>query len=325
MGSQKMKLALLTSGGDAPGMNAAIRAVVRMGIARGFEVVGIQAGYNGLLAEQFQIMGPRDVSNIIQRGGTILKTSRSPEFNTAAGVRKAAAILERHQIQGLVIIGGDGSFRGGEDLAKVWKGQIIGVPGTIDNDLFGTDFTIGFDTAVETALEAIDKIRDTAESHERFFLVEVMGRHSGFIALSVAIASGAEEVILPERKSDIRAICKRLCEGERRGKTSSIIVVAEGCDGGAIHVAEELKRLSRHQYRVAILGYLQRGGAPATGDRILASKLGAYAVEMFAEGKSRVMVGEVGGKLVCTPLRDTFRKKKRLNPDLLRIHKPLSA
>lgn len=322
----KKKIAVLTSGGDAPGMNAAVRAVVRVGIARGLEVIGIRRGYQGLLADDLVPLGPRDVSNIIQRGGTILKTSRSAEFVTPAGQQKAKTILERHAIAGLILIGGDGTFRGGTDLGKIWAGQVIGVPGTIDNDACGSDFTIGYDTAVNTAMEAIDKIRDTADSHERIFLVEVMGRHSGFIALSTGACGGAEEILVPERPFDVEAICQRLLDGRKKGKTSSILVVAEGDEtGGAVKLAQQLQSLSKHEFRVVILGYLQRGGSPTAADRLLATKLGAYAVELFLEGKTGVMVGEVSGRLCATPLRETWEKKKPLDTFLLSVQPYLSA
>jgi len=321
----KRKIAVLTSGGDAPGMNAAVRAVVRVGIARGLEVIGIRRGYQGLLAEDLAPLGPRDVSNIIQRGGTILKTSRSAEFATPAGQQKAKIILERHGIDGLILIGGDGTFRGGTDLGKIWPGLIIGVPGTIDNDVSGSDFTIGYDTAVNTAMEAIDKIRDTADSHERIFLVEVMGRHSGFIALSVGACGGAEEILVPERPFEVEAICRRLLEGRKQGKTSSIVVVAEGDEtGGAVKLAQQLQSLSKHEFRVVILGYLQRGGSPTAADRLLATKLGAYAVELFLDGTTGVMAGEVGGQLRTTPLRETWERKKPLDSYLLSVHPQLS-
>jgi 6-phosphofructokinase 1 len=322
----KKKIALLTSGGDAPGMNAAIRSVVRVGIARGLEVIGIRRGYQGLLEDNLALLGPRDVSNIIQRGGTILKTSRSAEFVTPAGQQKAKAILESHGIDGLILIGGDGTFRGGADLGKIWPGRIIGVPGTIDNDVYGSDFTIGYDTAVNTATEAIDKIRDTADSHDRFFLVEVMGRHSGFIALSVGVSGGAEEVLVPERPFDVQAICQRLNEGRKQGKTSSIIVVAEGDEtGGAVKLAQQLQPLSTHEFRVVILGYLQRGGSPTAADRLLATKLGAYAVDAFLQGATGVMAGEIGGTLCLTPLRETWERKKSLDAYLFSVHPQLST
>lgn len=320
------RLALLTSGGDAPGMNAAIRSVVRVGISRGLEIIGIRRGYHGLLRGEFWTMGPRDVSNIIQRGGTILHTSRCEEFKSAAGLQRAKEMLEQNQISGLILIGGDGTFRGGEELGRIWSGRIIGVPGTIDNDVFGTDFTIGYDTALNTAMEAIDKIRDTADSHERFFIVEVMGRHNGFIGLGVGIGTGAEEILVPERPFDVRAICQRLCAGRTRGKTSSILVVAEGSEpGGAFKLAEELKQLSKNEYRVVILGHLQRGGSPTAADRILAAKLGAYSVDVFQQGGTGVMAGELSGRLSTTPLRETFGHKKALDEFLLRIHAELSV
>lgn len=319
------KLGVLTSGGDAPGMNAAIRAVVRVGIARGVEIIGVLRGYQGLLEDQFRPMGLRDVSNTIQRGGTILHTSRCAEFQTDAGVRRAAENLRRHGLDGLALIGGDGTFRGAVDLAEHWPGQLIGLPGTIDNDLWGTDHTIGYDTALNTAMEAIDKVRDTAESHERFFLIEVMGRHSGFIALHVGISSGGEEILVPERPFRVAEICDRLGTAKARGKTSSIIVVAEGNEtGGAFTLAEELKRHSKNEYRVVVLGHLQRGGAPTAADRLLGTKLGGYAVDLFLEGRTGVMAGEVGGQLVATPFRETFERKKPLDDYLLRLHRDLS-
>lgn len=315
------KLALLTSGGDAPGMNATIRSVVRVGLGHELEIVGIRHGYRGLLLNDFLPLGLRNVSNIIQRGGTMLKTSRSEEFRTPAGIEQAIRVLDHRGIDGLVLIGGDGTFRGGEALKQEWKGQIIGVPGTIDNDLWGTDFTIGYDTAVNTGLDAIDKIRDTADAHERFFLVEVMGRNSGFIALEVGIGSGAEEIVMPERTFDAREICTRLCDARERGKTSCIVVVAEGgATGGALKVAEELRRLSQIEYRVVILGHLQRGGNPTARDRVLATKLGAFAVEAFLDGSNGVMVGEINGQFRATPLPETWKNKKPLDPFLLKIH-----
>ncbi len=302
-------------------MNAAVRSVVRVGLGHELEIIGIRHGYRGLLLNDFLPLGLRDVSNIIQRGGTMLKTSRSEEFRAPAGIEQAVRVLDQHGIDGLIIIGGDGSFRGGEALRQEWKGQVIGVPGTIDNDLWGTDFTIGYDTAVNTALDAIDKIRDTADAHERFFLVEVMGRNSGFIALEVGIGSGAEEIVMPERAFNAREVCARLCDARERGKTSCIVVVAEGREtGGAIKVAEELRRLSQIEYRVVILGHLQRGGNPTAKDRVLATKLGAYAVEVFLEGANGVMAGEINGRLRTTPLPETWENKKPLDPFLLKIH-----
>lgn len=324
--SQNKRLAVLTSGGDAPGMNAAIRAIVRVGCAHGLEIIGVRRGYRGLLAADFLRLNPRDVSNIIQRGGTILKTTRCPEFASPESLKVAAKILEQHEIAGLIVIGGDGTLRGANDLAKFWKGIVIGLPGTIDNDLYGTDCTIGFDTALLTALEAIDKIRDTADAHERFFLVEVMGRHSGFIALHVGIAAGAEGIVLPERPLNVQGLCHKLCAAREQGKTSSIIVVAEGKKtGGAFKLAEDLRQLSQNEYRVVILGHLQRGGTPTTADRLLATKLGAYAVGLFGQETSGVLAGEVRGQLCTTPLEEAVSRKKNPDEFLLNIHPLLST
>jgi 6-phosphofructokinase 1 len=315
-------LGLMTSGGDAPGMNAAIRSVVRVALGHGFRVLGFKRGYAGILHEQFQEMDARSVSNIVQRGGTILKTARSAEFLTLKGQKNAARNLQKLGVNALVLIGGDGTFRGALDLAKLWRGQLIGIPGTIDNDLAGTDFTLGFDTAVNTAVGAIDKVRDTADAHERFFLVEVMGRHSGQLALTVGMAGGAEEILIPETPPNIRAVCERLCAGRRRGKTSSIIVVAEGVEGGALGVAKQLKKLSRNEYRVCILGHIQRGGSPTAADRCLATRLGASAVKAILDGASGKMVGEVGGRSALIPFRFAVKGKRRaasLQPRMMRF------
>jgi 6-phosphofructokinase 1 len=314
------RIAVLTSGGDAPGMNAAIRAVVRVACYHGIEVFGVMRGYQGLIGDEFVKLSPREVSNVIQRGGTILKTSRSREFETAQGLRKAAENLEANGIDGLIVIGGDGTYRGAIDLARYWDGGIIGVPGTIDNDLYGTDDTIGYYTAVNTALEAIDKIRDTADAHERFFLVEVMGRHAGFIALDVGISGGAEEVLVPETKTKLKDVCDHLCAGKAKGKASSIIVVAEGDEeGNAFQIAEKLKTMSGNEYRVVVLGHLQRGGSPTAADRILATELGAFAVEQLMKGRSGVAVGTVNHELVTVSLKDCVSKKKKLNGYLLKL------
>lgn len=318
-------IGLMTSGGDAPGMNAAIRAVVRVAVGHGFRVLGFHRGYEGVLQEQFEEMDARSVSNIVHRGGTILKTARSREFLTLKGQRRAALNLDQQKVDGLVLIGGDGTFRGAMDLGEVWEGKVVGVPGTIDNDLVGTDFTLGFDTAVNTAVQAIDKVRDTADAHERFFLIEVMGRHSGHIALAVGFATGAEEILIPEKPVNIRAICQRLCAGRRRGKTSSIIVVAEGAvKGGAYRIADQLKQLSKNEYRVCILGHIQRGGSPTAADRLLGTKLGGYAVDLFARGQTGVMAGEAGGELAATPLRRAVQHTKKLDDYLLKLHTKLS-
>jgi 6-phosphofructokinase 1 len=320
------KIAVFTSGGDAPGMNAAIRSIVRVGVEEGYAVMGIQGGYQGLIDGDLIHLGPRTVSNILQRGGTVIRTSRSEEFKTAAGREKARAVLEEHNIEALMAIGGDGTFHGAVALSKIWKGKIIGIPGTIDNDLYGTDFTIGYDTAVNTALECIDKIRDTAEAHERMFLIEVMGRHAGFIALESGVAGGAEEILLPEYPCNLKEVSERLHERKRKGKTSALIVVAEGCsEGNAYQVAEKLKRMEHGDYRIVVLGYIQRGGTPSSRDRVLATKLGAYAVEVASKGISGVMVGEVAGELVTTPLPDTWEKKKGLDQMLLALAPKLAT
>jgi len=315
-----MRVAILTSGGDAPGMNAAIRSAVRSAKNLNWSVFGIKRGYRGLIYGELDEMGSRSVSNIIQHGGTILRTSRCKEFETDEGLQQAKRTLEAYGIQALIIIGGDGSFHGAVALAKIWDGQIVGLPGTIDNDLFGTDYTIGYDTAVNTAVEAIDKIRDTAEAQERFFLIEVMGREAGFIALEAGLSSGAEEIMVPEIHSELGEVHKRLMQGKQRGKTSSILVVAEGNhEGNAYEIGNKLKNLCGSDYRVVVLGHIQRGGSPTARDRILATKLGAYAVDVLAEGKTGVMVGEVKGELTTIPLEQTWQTKKPLDPYLLRL------
>jgi 6-phosphofructokinase 1 len=294
------RIGVLTSGGDAPGMNAAIRAVVRTTIALGCESVGIQRGYSGLLEGLIHPMSPSSVANIIQRGGTVLRTSRCPEFQTKTGRKKAIELLKRHGVDALVVIGGDGSFRGAHLLHQEAGIPVMGVPGTIDNDIPGTDDTIGFDTAVNTAIESIDKIRDTASSHDRIFLVEVMGRHSGMIALHTGIGGGAESIIVPEVKSTIESICENIDRGARRGKTSSIIVVAEGCQfGGATPLAEALEKRG-YSAKLAILGHTQRGGSPSAHDRVLASTLGAVAVQALLNGQKQGMIGADGNEVVLT-------------------------
>ena len=308
------KIGVLTSGGDAPGMNAAIRSVVRRAMEAGLQMVGIYGGYRGLIQNDVKELNSRSVGNIIQRGGTILKTARSDEFRKDEGLVLAKQTLEYNRIQGLVLIGGDGTYRGGVELSKVWDGAVIGVPGTIDNDLYGTDETIGYDTAVNTALDAIDRVRDTADAHERFFLIEVMGRHAGFIALDVAISGGAEEVLLPEVEEDLDKIGRHLHEAHKMGKTSSIIIVAEGEQhGNATEIAEKLRKISDCDYRVVVLGHIQRGGSPTARDRVLAAKLGAFAVESLLEGKKNVAVGELKGERSTIPLEEAITKKKPLD------------
>ena len=320
MPTESRRIGVLTSGGDAPGMNAAIRSVVRVACGRGWTVLGFRRGLTGLIEGDFVELAPRAVANILQHGGTMLKTARSEAFRTETGRERARATLEASGVSGLVAIGGDGTFRGVHELARIWGGSIVGVPATIDNDVFGSDETIGFDTALNTALDAIDRIRDTASSHERIFIVEVMGRHSGFIALAVGTAGGAEEIFVPEAVTDLNQCCQRLVEANRRGKAMSILVVAEGeHEGDAFAIAEKVKVRTGFETRVTVLGHIQRGGPPTARDRILATKLGAYAVDMIAEGKSDVMVGEVRGDLIATPLEESGLRKKPLDPFLLKL------
>lgn len=295
------RIAVMTSGGDAPGMNACIRAVVRSALYHGLEVYGIRRGFAGLLREEIEPMTSLSVGGIINRGGTILRTARSEEFKTPEGVRKGAEILSRYGIEGLVIIGGDGSMRGGVELSRISNVRIMGVPGTIDNDIPGTDYAIGFDTAINTALEAIDRVRDTAYSHERVFVIEVMGRHKGFIALEVGLAGGAEAILIPEVPYDLAALLDMLHRSYERGKHSSIIVVAEGACR-AEDVKKFLQEHTPYHVRALVLGHMQRGGSPTAFDRVLATQLGAYAVERLLKGHTNEMVGMEGGRLVAVPI-----------------------
>jgi 6-phosphofructokinase 1 len=318
------RIGLLTSGGDAPGMNAAIRAIVRHALGRSLEVVGIRRGYAGLLAGEVQPLTRAGVANIIQRGGTLLGTSRSPEFMQPDGRARAAAVLRGAGIEGLVVIGGEGTFHGATLLAEEHGVCVSGVPGTIDNDVYGTDFTIGFDTAVNTALEAIDRVRDTAASHERLFLVEVMGRTCGDIALGVGVAGGAEDVLLPESPRDLLDLAADLRHSWERGKRSSIIVVAEsGEQGRSFKLAEEVGRLTGLEPRVCILGHIQRGGTPMARDRILASRLGAAAVDILLDGGG-AMAAELHGSVERVPIRDSWEKRRPLAADLLALVRELA-
>jgi 6-phosphofructokinase 1 len=321
------RIGVLTSGGDSPGMNACIRAVVRTGLFHGMEVFGIMRGYSGMVENDIVPMESRSVANIIQRGGTILKTSRCKEFFEPEGRKKAYENLKKHGINGLVIIGGDGSFRGAQIFSNEYDIPCIGLPGTIDKDIAGTDFTIGFDTAVNTAVEAIDKIRDTAEAHDRLFIIEVMGRDAGYIALHSGIATGAENILIPERKTEIEVIISQLQEKERRHKLVNLIVVAEGDEfGGGNEVAKVLKtRLPLLEVRVCILGHIQRGGAPSCMDRLIASRMGYHAVESLAEGRHNVFVGIVNNKMNYIPLDEAIKKKQRISEEWLRIVKILAT
>ena len=329
-----MRIGVFCSGGDAPGMNACVRAVVRSALAAGHEVVGIRRGYQGLLDQDFFLnrggqprMTLRSVSGIAKLGGTILHSSRSEEFRTEAGLRKGADLLRKQGIDALVPIGGDGTFHGAVALARHWDGQIVGCPGTIDNDLLGTDFTIGFATAVQTAVEAVDKLRDTAESHNRMFLVEVMGRHSGYIALYTALAAGAEVVAIPETETDVPRILQQLKDLKARGKKSIMVVVAEGDEyGGAEKLKADLTAAGcPFSTRTLILGHLQRGGSPAPADRILAARLGDFAVRSLLKGHTGAMAGLVHGELILTPFPETYARHKPVPGELLALLETMAS
>ena len=320
------RIGVLTSGGDAPGMNACIRAIVRCGVSRKLEVVGIRRGFCGILEKDFIKLDKRSVANIIHRGGTFLETARCEEMKTKEGIRKANKILKQEGIEGLITIGGDGTFRGAAALAEAGNVKVIGIPGTIDNDVYGTDYTIGFDTAINTALDAIDKIRDTAGSLPRPFFIEVMGRCRGFIALEVGIAGGAEDILIPEVETKIEQLSLDISRSFKRGKKSSIVIVAEGDDaGGAFSIAQQVWERLKLEYRICVLGHVQRGGSPTAKDRVLASKLGAAAVDSVVKGMSGYMVGELKGEIAFTPLKDTWEKRKELDSNLLRLVKVLSG
>jgi len=317
------RIGVLTSGGDSPGMNAAIRAVVRQGIYSGLEVWGIQRGYEGLLNSEFQLMDLHSVAGIIHRGGTILKTSRSEEFKTLAGQAKAWENLREFQLDGLVIIGGDGSLRGAQVLSE--KGiATIGLPGTIDNDISCTDYTIGFDTALNTILDAVNKIRDTTVSHERIAIVEVMGRNSGYIALYAGLSGGAEAILVPEQPVDMEAICQLLLEKKQRGKLYSIIMVAEGVANG-FKIAEEVHKRTGFEPRVTVLGYTQRGGSPTAFDVLLASRMGAKAVELLLRGESAKMVASRDGKIEGVEISRILGEKKELDWELHQLAQILAT
>ncbi len=317
------KIAVFTSGGDSPGMNACIRAVVRTAIYHGIEVCGIMQGYKGMIegGENFIEMNSRSVGNIIQRGGTILKSSRSKEFMTPEGRKIAYDNLIANGIEGIVCIGGNGTFTGAEIFYNEYGIPSIGAPGTIDNDLYGTDFTIGFDTAINTAVDAIDKIRDTADSHGRTFLVELMGRHAGFISLAATIAGGAEQVLLPELVEDHSKVVEFFKGRLNTKKSFSIVVVAEGNEeGGAFKIDEMLKaEIPGFESRVVILGHIQRGGSPTAYDRVLASRLGSGAVEALMNGEKNKMAGLINNRLQLTSFHDAIYKRKELNPDLIKL------
>ncbi len=327
MSKKVTKIGVLTSGGDAPGMNAAIRAVVRTGLYHNMEVFGIMRGYQGMIDDDIVPMHSRSVANIIQRGGTILKTARSKEFYEPEGRKKAYSNLKKHGIDGLVIIGGDGSFRGAQKFANEYDIPCIGLPGTIDKDIAGSDFTIGFDTAVNTAVEAIDKIRDTADAHDRLFIIEVMGRDAGYIALHSGIATGAEHILIPETKTDIELVVDSLEEKERRHKLVNMIVVAEGDEtGGGNEVAAIIRQRMPHlDTRVCILGHIQRGGSPSCIDRVIASRLGYAAVDSLIEGRHNTMIGIMNNKLHFTPLDKAVKAKQKVSEEWMKIVKILAS
>jgi len=317
-------IAVLTSGGDAPGMNAGIRAVVRAGIYHGLNVFGVKRGYDGLVNGDIISMDVKSVANIIQRGGTILKTARSAEFRTPEGRKQAYENIKKLNIDALVVIGGDGTFTGAAKFIEEFDIPIIGLPGTIDNDLAGTDFTIGYDTAINTVVDAVDKIRDTAESHDRLFVVEVMGRDSGLIALRSGISTGAEAVLIPELEVDYTAIMKRL-DSTRKNKSSRIIIVAEGDEEGGLVVAEKIQEnFPAYDVRVSILGHIQRGGKPSCMDRVLASRLGVAAVEGLIEGRKGEMAGLVCNQIQFTPFNKAIKHINTVNDNLTRIVEILS-
>lgn len=319
-------IAVLTSGGDAPGMNACIRAVVRIAVNEGMNVWGVYNGYDGLINGDIQKMNSSDVSNIIQRGGTILKSSRSERFFAAEGRAEAANNLKKKGIEGLVVIGGDGSFKGAQLLEEEQGIKCIGIPGTIDNDIIGTDFTLGFDTAVNTVVESVDKIRDTADAHNRLFFVEVMGKDAGFIALRSGICVGAEAILVPETETYIDQLIEKLNRGWDRHKSSSIIIVAEGDDaGGAYEVAAKVKaKFDHYETKVTVLGHLQRGGSPTANDRLLGSRLGHAAVKALKSGVSKEMVGVINNDIAFTPFNQANKSEHQLNWQLLELAEILS-
>ncbi len=317
---------VLTSGGDAPGMNAAIRAVTRAAIFNNLEVMGIMRGYKGLITKEIIPFKSQSVSNIIQQGGTILKTARCPEFRDYEGRELAYNNMKEAGIDALVVIGGDGSLKGAGEFASEFNIPIVGLPGTIDNDLYGTDVTIGYDTALNTIMQSVDKIRDTATSHDRLFFIEVMGREAGFLALNGAIASGAEAAIIPEIAMEKDQLSELIQNGFRKSKSSSIVLVAESeVTGGAIGLAERVKKeYPQYDVRVTILGHIQRGGSPSANDRILASRMGTAAIEALMEGQRNVMIGIQNNEIVNVPFHKAIKNQKNINRELLNVVRELS-
>ncbi len=327
MSSPIKTIGVMTSGGDSPGMNAAIRAVVRASIANGVQVYGIRRGYEGMIDGDIIPMVSNSVSNIIQRGGTILKSARSERFRTVEGRTLAYEQLKKHNIDAVVAIGGDGTFSGALQFNKEHDIPFVGIPGTIDCDLYGTDYTLGFDTAVNTAVDAIDRIRDTADSHDRLFFVEVMGRDAGFIALYSGIAGGAEATLIPESKTDINALMEMLGKGWERKKSSMIVVVAEGDEiGGAYQMAEQVKeKFNYYDIRVSVLGHIQRGGSPSCADRVLGSRMGVAAVEALLAGRVQIMIGIVNNHIHYTSLEKAVKHNQDIDMNLLRLGEILST
>jgi 6-phosphofructokinase 1 len=316
------KIAVLTSGGDSPGMNTALRAVVRTCAYKNIDCVGVSRGYQGLINDDIKTLKTRSVRGIINRGGTMLYSARSDEFRTKEGREKAFSNIKKHSIDGLVVIGGDGSFTGGLIFQKEFGIPVIGIPGTIDNDLYGTSHTLGYDTALNTVMDAIDKIRDTAISHDRLFFVEVMGRDAGHIALNSGIAIGAQEILIPEQNMGIEGLINSLKDSKKNGKTSSIVVVAEGDKTGknvfdlARQVEEEFPK---YEIRVSVLGHMQRGGSPSCFDRVLGTKMGVRAVESLIDGDSGKMIGIDNGKIVSTSLKKAIKGETKIDPELIRV------
>ncbi|MGM9790137.1 MAG: 6-phosphofructokinase [Candidatus Cryptobacteroides sp.] len=321
MGKQIKTVGILTSGGDAPGMNACIRSITRTAIFNGMKVMGIYRGYEGLINGEIKEFTSESVSNTIQRGGTILKTARSMEFMTPEGMQKAYDNLVKFGIDALIVIGGNGSLTGAQNLAREYDYPVIGLPGTIDNDLYGTDSTIGYDTALNTIVDCVDKIRDTATSHDRIFFVEVMGRDAGFLAQNSAIAAGAEAAIIPEDQTDVDQLEQFISRGFRKSKNSSIVIVSESKkDGGAMYYADRVrKEYPQYDVRVTILGHLQRGGTPTACDRILASRLGHASIEALKEGQRNVMVGIHNDQIVYVPIDRAIKKDKPIDKELIDV------
>ena len=318
-----MKIGVLTSGGDAPGMNAAIRAVVRCGIDAGFEVYGIKRGYEGLLDGEIEQMNLSSVGDILHRGGTILKTARSERFSTEEGVKRSKVILDTFGIDALIVIGGDGSMRGALELSKLGV-NVMCLPGTIDNDLAYTDYTIGFDTAVNTVLDAISKVRDTSSAHERNTIIEVMGRHCGDIALYAGVGGGAEAVLIPEVEADVNRVCRKILQGAGRGKLNSIIINAEGSGVSSDELAKEIADVTGRETRIVVLSYLQRGGVPTLDDRLLASQSGAKAIELIQNGIKNRAIGTVNGKIQALEIEGALSEKCEFDHELYELIDVLS-